>query len=134
MRNFPIWAVMFLVGVLPARAQSDQVAADPVIPDRSYQLLRENEDWSFLQDSTLRQDVWDPIKYVPLRGGPQDWYLTLGGEVRQVWERVGNDNWGAQPYLISFWLQRYIWHVDAHYGTHVRSFVQLKSGLEFFRQ
>ena len=36
-------------------------------PDRSYKLLREDEDWSFLQDAALRRDFWDPIKYVPLR-------------------------------------------------------------------
>ena len=93
MRTLSIWAVMFLTGVLPAHAQSDQAAAEPAIPNRGYQLLREAENWSFLQDSTLRQDVWDPIKYIPLRGDAQDWYLTIGGEVRQDWERVRNDNW-----------------------------------------
>jgi Alginate export len=134
MRMALIWAVMILAGVSPAQAQSDQAAAEPAIPNRSYQLLRENEDWSFLEDSSLRRDVWDPIKYIPLRGDAQDWYLAIGGEVRQVWERVRNDNWGTQPYLNSFWLQRYMGQVDAHYGRHVRSFVQLKSGLEFFRQ
>jgi hypothetical protein len=126
-------STVFLLGVLPAQAQPDQ-AAEPAVPDRSYKLLREDEDWSFLQDATLRQDFWDPIKYIPLGGGADGWYLTIGGEVRQVWERVGNDNWGQQPYINSFWLQRYMLHVDAHYGKHFRSFVQLKSGLEFFRQ
>src|SRR5580704_10934566 len=106
MRILSIWALMFFAGALPAHAQSGQVAADPVLPNRSYQLLRENEDWSFLQDSALREDVWDPIKYIPLRSDAQDWYLTIGGEVRQVWERVGNDNWGAQPHLNSFWLDK----------------------------
>jgi hypothetical protein len=129
-------AAVLFAGALPACAQSDQPV--PVItPNRGYQLLRENDDWTFLRDPTLRSDFWDPIKYIPLRAGTDpadDWYLSIGGEVRQVWERIGNDNWGQQPYINAFWLQRYMVHVDTHYGKHVRSFVQLKSGLEFFRQ
>jgi hypothetical protein len=31
---------------------------------RNYQLRREDEDWSFLRDRSLRQDFWDPIKYI----------------------------------------------------------------------
>jgi len=119
--------------VLSANAQAGETA-EPPVPSRSYQPLRENEDWSFLQDSNQRSDFWDPVKYILLRTGKTDWYLTIGGEVRQVWERVGNDNWGAQPYINSFWLQRYMLHADIHYGKSFRSFVQLKSGLEFFRQ
>ena len=56
----------------------------------AYSLLRENEDWSFLRDTSLRHDVWDPLKYIRL--GSDDWYLTIGGEVRGVFEQVGNDN------------------------------------------
>jgi hypothetical protein len=55
MRIFPILAVVLFVGVMPAHAQSDQ-ASGPVVPDRSYKLLREDEDWSFLRDPALRRD------------------------------------------------------------------------------
>ena len=85
---FPMIAVAFLVGVLPALAQSDHAVAS-AIPDRSYKLLSEDEDWSFLRDPALRQDFWDPIKYIPLRNGADDWYLTIGGEAREVWEQIG---------------------------------------------
>jgi hypothetical protein len=129
MRTCLVRVAFFVAFLSAARAQTD----DSPIPARSYQLLRENENWSFLRDVTLRQDLWDAVKYIPLGKG-DDWYLSLGGEVRQVWERVGNDNWGAQRYTNSFWLQRYMFHVDARLGKHVRAFVQLKSGLELFRQ
>lgn len=133
MRISPIAVLACVAGVLPLLAQTDQTAGQ--VPDnRGYALLRENEDWTFLEDRTLRQDFWDPIKYIPFHDGADDWYLSIGGEIRQVWERVGNDNWGQQPYMNSFWLQRYMVHADTHYGRHFRSFVQLKSGLEFFRQ
>ena len=111
-------------------AQTDQFAGSGEAV-RTYSLLREDEDWSFLKDPSLRQDFWDPFKYIPL--GPDGWYLSIGGEVREVFEQVGNDNWGKQPYTNTFFLERYMLHTDWHLGKHVRAFVQLKSGLESFR-
>jgi hypothetical protein len=131
MRIFPILVLVFLVGVLPARAQSDET--NPPTPDRSYKLLSEDEDWSFLRDPNLREDFWDPIKYIALRGGREDWYLTIGGEAREVWEQIGNDNWGQQPYMNGYFNERYMIHFDVHYGKHVRTFVELKSALNSFR-
>ena len=113
----------------PSRASAELARC----PDRSYKLLREDEDWSFLRDPTLRQDFWDPIKYIPLRGGADDWYLTIGGEVREVWEQIGNDNWGQQPYMNGYFNERYMPYFDIHYGKHFRTFVELKSGLNSFR-
>jgi hypothetical protein len=131
-RRFPIIAIAFLVAVLPASAQSDH-AVGSAIPDRSYQLLSEDEDWSFLRDPALRQDFWDPIKYIPLRKGANDWYLTIGGEAREVWEQIGNDNWGESPFWNGYFNERYMVHFDIHYGKQVRTFVELKSGLNSFR-
>lgn len=106
----------------------------PLVPDRTYQLLPSDEDWSFLRDPALREDFWDPIKYIRLRNHRDDWYLSIGGATRQDWERIGNDNWGEQPFQNAFFLQRYMAHFDVHYGKHFRSFVQLKGGIETFRQ
>ncbi len=76
-------------------------------PGRTYQLLRADEDWSFLADPAERQDFWDPIKYVPFRGDAQNWFLTIGGEAREIWEQIGNDNWGQQPYMNGYLNERY---------------------------
>jgi hypothetical protein len=94
---------VFLVELLPVRADPCWTAG-PVVPDRTYQLLPSDEDWSFLRDPALREDFWDPIKYIRLRNHPDDWYLSIGGETRQDWERVGN--WGEQPFQNAFYLQR----------------------------
>ncbi len=108
-------------------AQSEDNPDSPA-PVRTYGLLRENEDWSFLADPALKGDFWDPIKYIPLGQGGS--YLTLGGEIREAFEQVGNDNWGKQNYTNTFFLERYMLHSDWHLGKHYRVFVQLKSGLE----
>ena len=66
MRIFLILAAAFFLAGLTAHAQSDN-AGDSTTPDRSYKLLRNDEDWTFLRDRALRKDFWDPIKYIPLR-------------------------------------------------------------------
>jgi Alginate export len=124
-------AIACLLAIVPAYAQTDAAAA-PTSPDRTYRLLREDEDWSFLKDPILRRDFWDPIKYIPLRAN--DWYVTVGGEIREALERVANDDWGKQPYMNTFFLERYMLHTDWHMGKHFRAFVQFKSGLESLRQ
>src|SRR6201981_3692408 len=120
------WAALFLALPLCAQVQEESQA-----PVRTYNLLRENDDWSFLADPSLRSDFWYPIKYIPL--GCEACYVSLGGEIRQVSEHVANDNWGKQPYTNTFLLQRYMLHSDWHLGKKLRIFVQLKSGLESYR-
>jgi hypothetical protein len=125
-------AIILLVGpaLIALRAQQ---SVPPPAPDRSYKLLRSDEDWSFLHDKNLRSDVWDPIKFIPLRRDGKDWYLTVGGEEREVWEQIGNDNWGQSPIMNGYLNERYMANADLHYGPHVRTFLELKSGINSFR-
>ena len=131
MRTASWWILGLAAAITVAQAQTDQTASSAV-PVRTYTLLGEDEDWSFLKDPSLRQDFWDPLKYIRL--GPDGWYLSIGGGAREVLERVGNDNWGKQPYINTFSLERYVLHTDWHFGKHVRAYVELKSGLESFRK
>ena len=103
MRFFPILTVVFLVSIAPVRSQS-LPPTSPDVPDRSFKLLREDEDWSFLADPAQRQEFWDGIKYIRLRPGRNSWFLSIGGEAREVWEQIGNDNWGQQPIQNAFFL------------------------------
>src|SRR5580658_243232 len=128
MRTALLW--IFALAAIPAAYAQAGPAVDSS-PVRTYSLMREDEDWSFLQDPSLRQDFWDPIKYIRL--GPQGWFLTIGGEAREALEQVGNDNWGKQNYTNTFFLERYMLHTDWHLGKYIRAYVQLKSGLESFR-
>ena len=79
---FALTAIWFLP--MLAYCQTDN--SDPAVPARTYSLLRENEDWSWLANPALREDYLDPIKYLPL--GRNGWYVTLGGEIREVLEQV----------------------------------------------
>jgi hypothetical protein len=124
---FALTAIWFLP--MLAYCQTDN--SDPAVPARTYSLLRENEDWSWLANPALREDYLDPIKYLPF--GRNGWYVTLGGEIREVLEQVVNDNFGKQGYTNRFLLQRYMLHSDWHLGRRYRIFVQLKSGLESYR-
>jgi alginate export protein len=130
-RLLVILAMVFIVTAV--HAQSDN-AAEPKVPDRSYKLLREDEDWSFLRDPRLRKDLWDRLKFIRLRSNDDDWYMTIGGEAREVWEQIGNDNWGQQPFMNGYLNERYMLSLDLHFGTHVRTFLELKSGLNSFRR
>jgi hypothetical protein len=113
MRLFAIIAMLSLGGALPAHAQVTALP-EQAVSDRSYRLLREDEDWSLLRDAGLRRDFWDSIKYIPLRGSKENWFISIGGEVREVWEQVGNDNWGQQPYTNGYLNERYVLYVDVH--------------------
>ena len=91
MRPALIWIVISLVSSLLSQGQSIPTDESPT-STRTYHLLREDDDWSFLADPAQRQDFWDPIKYIPLRSGRNDWFLSMGGEARETWEQIGNDN------------------------------------------
>ncbi len=98
-----------------------------------YKLLRYEENYSYLKDPSLRTDFWDPIKYVPL-WGREDWYLSVGGELRERYEFFHDLDQGRAPADAQGnngdWLQRYLLHGDLHFGPYVRIFGQVVTGEE----
>jgi len=95
-----------------------------------FKKLRYDENYEYLRDPLRRADYLDTIKFIPLNTN-EEWYLTLGGEIRERYEYYHNNLWGLGPqdgngYL----LQRYMVHADAHFGDYFRVFAQFKSGLE----
>jgi hypothetical protein len=125
-------AIILFVGSALIALEAQEIVTAPA-PDRSYKLLRSDEDWSFLEDKGLREDFLDPIKYVPLRENAKDWYLTFGGEAREIWEQIGNDNWGQSPFWNGYLNERYMLSTDLHFGPYVRTFLELKSGINSWR-
>jgi hypothetical protein len=101
-----------------------------VAPTSSYPLIRADQNWSFLANRSNRRDPIDSLEYIPLKPGYADWYLSIGGEIREVNESIGNDQWGTAPYENSYLLQRYLFITDFHLGSRIRAFVELKSNTE----
>jgi len=95
-----------------------------------FKQLRYDESYEYLRDPSRRSDYLDAIKFIPLNNNG-DWYLTLGGEIRERYEYYHNNLWGRGPQDPNgYLLQRYLIHADAHLGDYFRVFTQFKSGLE----
>ena len=61
-----------------------------------YPLPDYDEDWRFLSDPARRDDFWDPIKFIPLHEDRNS-FLSLGGEIRETYERFHNTNLVSAP-------------------------------------
>lgn len=91
-----------------------------------YTPVRWNEDYSYLEDASKKSDFFDPIKYVPL--GPEDFYLSLGGQFRERYEYFSNNNFDVGPQDgDGYYLTRILLHADLHATKFFRFFVEGKS-------
>jgi hypothetical protein len=119
----------FLLALCPpvSFAQASPCPAPP-----PYKYLRYDEDYSYLRDSECRTDPFDKVKFIPLNGDG-DVYLSFGGEIRQNVEYFHNAQWGNGPQGPAYSLQRFMGHLDFHWGNRFRFFGQMKSGIEFGR-
>jgi hypothetical protein len=109
---------------LAAGAAIAQTAAPP-----AYSVVRYNEDYTYLRDSSRRSDFFDPIKFIPLNS-EGDWYLSLGGQARYRYEWFNNTNFGAGPQdHDGYHLTRLLADVDFHAGDYFRIFAQGKSAM-----
>src|SRR3989440_3343987 len=119
-------AMLLLAGFL--RAEAEDTAAVP--PPPPFKQLRYDENYAHLRNLQRRADYLDAIKFISFNTNG-DWYLTLGGEIRQRYEYYHNTLWGRGPQDDNgYLLQRYMIHADAHLGDYFRVFTQFKSGLE----
>src|ERR1043166_527932 len=95
-----------------------------------FKLIRYDENYAYLRDPSMRSDYLDAIKFIPLTTNGE-WYLTLGGEIRERYEYYHNSLWGRGPQDTGgYLLERYMVHADVHYEDFFRFFAQFKSALE----
>jgi len=111
--------------------QCDEKSKEEALP--AYQLLRYDEDYSYLKEPSRRTDFWDAIKYVPV-SHREDWYMSFGGFLRERFEILHNGDAGAGPANAhgnnADFLERYLLHDDLHFGPNFRFFGQVVTGLE----
>jgi hypothetical protein len=101
---------------------------------REYKLPRYLEDYSFLKDPSKCCDCWDSVKYIPLFGSGSGNYLTIGGELRELYEFFHNEMAGSAPADShgnnADFTERYMLNADLHLGPYFRVFADFMSGLE----
>jgi Alginate export len=109
------------------------ISGYPIPP--AYTLLRYDEDYSYLANPANRTEPLDVIKYIPLFNWGPSYFVTLGGDLREQYEFIQNDNFGlGSVNNHGYWLQRLMPYSDWHFGPFFRVFVQLKSSEEEGRQ
>jgi hypothetical protein len=112
-------ALVFVLGT--GRSWAQAVPANPYRPNAA------DEDWTFLKGAK-KTDWWDPVKYI--RVGPDDWSLTLSGELRLRPEGFRTRATASRPGVIdSYLLQRYLFGADMRFGPRVRLFAEVQSGI-----
>ncbi len=121
-KYFILGSLLFFVATLPINV----FAFSPP----KFNASRYMEDYTYLKDPKKRTGYFDSIKYIPFNSN-SDAYFSIGGETRQHYERVENDNWGETTEDKSgYYLQRYMLHGDLHLNKRVRFFGQIQSGIE----
>jgi len=112
--------LLFLPAVVAAQCNEQRPVLQP---------LRYDEDWSLLAHPECKKELLDHLKYFSL--GHENWYLSLGGEIRYRYENYENSGFGMDLETGSgYILQRYLLHSDWHFGRHLRLFAQFQGGLE----
>jgi hypothetical protein len=122
-----VFSVLFVL-VLAGRTVFAQTKCPNVPPP--YELLRQDEDYSYLSNPACGNDYWDRLKYVQ-PGSDADTFFTLGGEIREWYEGYRNASWGSGPQDSNgYLLQRLSIYSDIHAAPRIRLFVQLTSDIE----
>ncbi len=120
-----------LVLGLPGAVRLEAQSTCPGPPE--YELLRQDEDYSYLRNPACKLDSLDSLKYVQL-GTSDNSFLTIGGEVREWYEGFRNALWRVGPQDDNgYLLQRLSVHGDFHVSRRLRFFVQLTSNVEVGR-
>src|SRR5258705_4947843 len=111
-------------------AQGVNTDAEIPLTPPAYKMLRFDEEYSYLTNQDNRTDLFDPVKYIPLRKNDPLWYVSLGGELRERFEGNYDPNFGIGGVgSDSYLLQCIALLTDVHLGERVRFFVEGISGL-----
>src|SRR5216683_5727683 len=122
--------VLVLVAGVSAWAQTaDQgqpscPSPPPTLPQMTY-----DEDVRYLENPACRTGFLDSLQFIPLRSEGGNYYLSLGGWIRERGEYVSNPNWSSSPPGNTYLMQRYFLHMDLHLGERFRFFGELASSL-----
>lgn len=116
--------VIILASISKIHAQNTTENFVPQFKNLNYE-----ENYTALQDSTLRDNLYKKIKYIPLY---KNGYLTIGGEVRLRMEIRDHLNYGNPPEDRGpdFQQRTRLW-ADYHFAKNFRFFAELQSGTSY---
>lgn len=89
-----------------------------------------DEENRYFSNPDCRTEFLDRLKFIPLRGENEDYYLSFGIWIRERGEYVSNPDWASTPPGNIYPMQRYFLHADLHLGERFRFFDELASSLE----
>jgi hypothetical protein len=129
LRSPLIAAATVIVTNTASVAKADE-STPPDSKSGPYTPLRYDEDYSYLADPSARTDYLDPVKYIAI-GNDKDFYLTLGGQLRDRYEYFDNYTFGSGTQDHNGYnLVRVLLNVDLHLSQYIRVFVQGISATE----
>ena len=128
-----VWSLLLTVAVL-AFVHWDYrsaLAADDLLLEQKRPLIkadRSQEDWSSLADPKLRTEPLDGFKYIPLFPANPDSYISLGLNLREIFEVSNAPAFGTVPTnpRDSYGLQRAQFHIDARLNENWQLFTQFE--------
>lgn len=91
-----------------------------------FKSLRYDEDYSFLQNDTVKNDWYKSLKFTPLNTSGST-NISFGGDFRYQYFYEKNGKWGDAPDdNDGYVLGRFLLHSDFHAGNYFRVFVQIQ--------
>jgi len=96
-----------------------------LIPYLPFELLRAEEDYSFLRQVDTDRRLYDKLKYVPVCDSS---YVSFGADIRSEFQTLRSEDWERGKNDAALF-QRFMLHSDWHFGSSLRLFAQLKSGV-----
>jgi len=119
----PLLAAGLLACVASNPARADGPVAAPVVPP-AHTALTYDEDYSYLKDPAVRNNIVDHLKFIPL-DPTGNAYLTLGGQFRDRYEYFNNYLFGKGPQSDDGYnLIRGLFDADLHLGPYLRLFTE----------
>jgi hypothetical protein len=129
--------LLALVAGVSASAQTPQTV-ETAIPVQSacsdsapaFTQLTYDEDNRYFSNPNCRTELLDRLKYIPLRGDNEDYYVSFGVFTRDRGEYFSHPDLGSGTSGNAYLMQRYFVHTDLHLGERFRFFGELASSLE----
>src|SRR5260370_7100739 len=119
--------VTLLVLVASVYASAQTSCPDPA---PAFTLLTYDEDNRHFSNPYCRTKFLDRLKFIPLRGDNEDYYLSFGIFTRDRGEYFNIQELASPAHGNAYLMQRYLLHMDLHLGDRFRFFGELASSIE----